>query len=268
MRQWKILVVDDEPLARRRLQLALAELGAPYVLVGQANGRATALQLIAQERPDILLLDIRMRDGTGFDVLEALSADHVPAVIFVTAFDEFAMRAFDVNAVDYLLKPVEFERLRLARDPAGEQRQGPPPTHPLADRPAELHRVIAALRASHHVEPVPRPENEFWIRRSTGGFVRVPARSIDWATIEEDYVRLHSNGRSYLLRDSIRGLAAKLDPRQFLQVHRSTLVRVDCVAEVVRGSSGLPEVVLTSGERLKVGRIYARSLRQRFRGMA
>lgn len=264
MRQWKILVVDDEPLARRRLQLALAELGAPYVLVGQANGRATALQLIAQERPDILLLDIRMRDGTGFDVLEALSADHVPAVIFVTAFDEFAMRAFDVNAVDYLLKPVEFERLRLALDRAVEKLDGRSST----DQLAELHRVIAALRASHHVEPVPRPENEFWIRRSTGGFVRVPARSIDWATIEEDYVRLHSNGRSYLLRDSIRGLAAKLDPRQFLQVHRSTLVRVDCVAEVVRGSSGLPEVVLTSGERLKVGRIYARSLRQRFRGMA
>jgi two-component system LytT family response regulator len=264
MRQWKILIVDDEPLARRRLQLALGELGDPYVLVGQATGRASALQLIEQERPDILLLDIRMRDGSGFDVLEGLSGEHVPAVIFITAFDEFATRAFDVNATDYLLKPVEFERLRLALDRAIEKLDG----RSGADQLAELHQVIAALRASHHVEPAPRPENEFWIRRSTGGFVRVPARSIDWATIEEDYVRLHTEGRSYLLRDSIRGLAAKLDPRQFLQVHRSTLVRVDCVAEVVRGSSGLPEVVLTSGDRLKVGRIYAKSLRQRFRGMA
>jgi two-component system LytT family response regulator len=264
MRQWKVLIVDDEPLARRRLQLALGEVGGPYVLVGEASGRASALQLIERERPDILLLDIRMRDGSGFDVLDALSADHVPAVIFVTAFDEFATRAFDVDATDYLLKPVEFERLRLALDRAVEKlgsRSG-------ADQLAELHRVIAALRATPAAEPPPPPESDFWIRRSTGGFVRVPAGSIDWAVIEEDYVRLHCNGRSYLLRDSIRGLAAKLDPRRFLQIHRSTLVRIDCIVEMVRGSSGLPEVVLTSGDRLNVGRIYARSLRRRFRGGA
>ena len=262
MNALKVLVVDDEPLARRRLQLGLAELGDAVELVGMAGGCAAARQMIASKHPDVVLLDVRMRDGTGFDVLDAIGEDGVPAVIFVTAFDEYAARAFEVNATDYVLKPVDFARLACAIERA---------RHDLASRDAgerlaELRRVVETLRA----DPAPKSaaENEFWIRRAAGGFVRVAAGDIDWAEIEEDYVRLHVGPASYLMRDSIRGLAAKLDPNRFMQVHRARLVRIDAVVQVAQSAGGLPEVVLTSGERLRVGRIYAKALRRRFRGIA
>lgn len=258
----KVLVVDDEPLARRRLQLGLAEMGNAVTLVGMANGCAAARKMIVAEAPDIVLLDVRMRDGTGFDVLDVIGEGGVPAVIFVTAFDEYAARAFEVNATDYVLKPVDFARLRAAIERARRDLA----TRDAGERLAELRRIVETLK--NPPEPPKASENEFWIRRGTGGFVRVAAGDIDWAEIEEDYVRLHVGEASYLLRDSIKGLAGRLEPDRFMQVHRSTLVRVDAVVSVAQGMSGLPEVVLRSGRRLKVGRIYAKALRKRFRGAA
>lgn len=261
MKPLRVLLVDDEPLARRRLQIALADMPELAVAAGAASSCETAVRQAEALAPDVMLLDIAMRDGTGFDVLNRLAQQPSPVVIFVTAFDHFAVRAFEASAVDYLLKPVAFDRLRTALERAREK---------LASRDAgeqidELRAVVATLRSAEPSVSQGRRESEFWIRRGSGGFVRVSAAAIDWVAVEDDYVRLHVGEQSHLLRESIRGLRTRLDPDAFIQVHRKTIVRLDAIREMTSGKRGAPEVILLSGERLHVGRVYARTLRQRFR---
>ena len=260
----RILIVDDEPLARRRLELILAELGVPETTVASAEGVASARAAISATPPDIILLDVRMRDGNGFDVLEDMPATAAPAVIFVTAFDDFAVRAFDVAAADYLVKPVSAERLRRALDRAEESL--------LTRSPAARRTLLERIAADAPARPGERPvndglETEFWIRRAGGDFVRLDVASIDYATVEEDYVRIFAAGRSYLLRESIRGLLARLDPNEFLQVHRSAIVRASELVEVAGGRFGQAEVVLRSGVRLPLGRVHGKVVQRLIRGM-
>ena len=258
----RIMIIDDEPLARRRLELILAELALPNVQLTQADGVASALAAINESPPDILLLDVRMRDGTGFDLLEELPAGAAPAVIFVTAFDDFAVRAFDIAAADYLVKPVSLERLKRALDRAGESLE----TRSPANRRALIDRIAADSPAKASERPASARESEFWIRRAGGDFVRLDVSAIDYAVVEEDYVRIFAGGRSYLLRESIRGLLARLDPDQFLQVHRSTIVRASALVEVARGRFGQSEVVLRGGERLPLGRVHGKAVQKLVRG--
>jgi len=257
----RILIVDDEPLARRRLELILVELALPVQSLIQADGVASALAAIGQSRPDILLLDVRMRDGTGFDVIERLPAGYAPAVIFVTAYDDFAVHAFEIEATDYLVKPVSLDRLRRALDRARQA---------LETRSAEARRqLLERIAAGAPDRPDAVPEgrvSEFWIRRAGGDFVRLDVASIDYAVVEEDYVRIFAAGRSYLLRESIRGLLARLDPEEFLQVHRSTIIRVSELQEVVRGRFGHVEVLLRGGQRLPLGRVYGKAVQRLVRG--
>lgn len=258
----RIMIIDDEPLARRRLELILSELALPGVQLTQADGVTSALAAITELPPDILLLDVRMRDGTGFDLLEELPAEAAPAVIFVTAFDDFAVRAFDIAAADYLVKPVSLERLRRAIDRAEESLA----TRSPANRRALLERIAADAPARPSERPTGTRESEFWIRRAGGDFVRLDVSAIDYAVVEEDYVRIFAGGRSYLLRESIRGLLARLDPDEFLQVHRSTIVRASALAEVARGRFGQAEVVLRGGERLPLGRVHGKAVQRLIRG--
>ena len=258
----RILIIDDEPLARRRLELILAEIDLPGVAVDQADGVMSALSAMADAPPDVLLLDVRMRDGTGFDLLEALPPDAAPAVIFVTAFDDFAVRAFDIAAADYLVKPVSVERLRLALERAKESLLNRSP----AARRALLERIAADSPARPNERPANGLESEFWIRRAGGDFVRLDVSAIDFAVVEEDYVRIHAGGRSYLLRESIRGLLSRLDPDEFIQVHRTTIVRTSELAEVVRGRFGQSEVVLRGGQRLPLGRVHGKAVQRLIRG--
>jgi two-component system LytT family response regulator len=251
----RVLTVDDEVLALRRLKLLLETI--PHVEhVGEADGFAGALARIANLAPDVVLLDIRMRDGNGFDLVDALARRPVvPAIIFISAFDRFAVRAFETSAVDYLLKPVERDRLAVALDKA-RKRRGEADAE---QRVAELQEIVRNLRSASDEGPSPF-ESEFWVRNGAG-FVRVPVDAIEWVGSEDEYVRLNTATGSWLMRGSIRQLEARLDPDRFVRVHRRSLVRKAAIAELRAPRLGRIEVVLRSGKRIATGRVYGKQLR-------
>lgn len=257
----RILIVDDEPLARRRLELLLAQLRAPADTVATADGVETAVASFAAAPADTVLLDVRMRDGTGFDVIRRLPEGAAPAIVFVTAFDDFAVRAFEIAAADYLVKPVGAERLGEALERAEHMLR----TRSPAQRRAALARLAAAAPGMPDAAPGDR-ETEFWIRRAGGDFVRLEAAAIDYAVVEEDYVRIFAGERSYLLRESIRGLLGRLDPEEFIQVHRSALIRRSELTEVARSRLGRAEVRLRGGQRLPLGRVHGKAIQRLLRG--
>jgi DNA-binding LytR/AlgR family response regulator len=215
------------------------------------------LALIEKLRPDVLLLDINMAGFGGFDVVEGLTAANAPLIIFVTAFDEYAVRAFQVSAIDYLLKPLEFDRLRAALDKART-------TLRLIDadeRTAELKELIATLRRDRQPAEQPRYETELWAPRGSG-FERVLVSQIDWIEAERDYVHLHTPGRSYLLRETMNGIQSRLDPDMFIRVHRSALVRIDRIGVICRPGYGRFSVQMTTGQEVPVGRTYVKKIRK------
>lgn len=253
----RVLTVDDEPLALRRLQVALEHI--PEIEhVGAARGRAEALRLIDKYEPDVVLLDVRMRDGNGFDVVEKLVKEDPPAVIFVSAFDDHAARAFEVRAIDYILKPVGFDRLCAALERARKDIA----TRTSQDRIAELAAVVRTLREEMRSVPPKRYETEFWVRRNVTGLVRVPIETIQWITADDDYVCLHTSVGNHLLRETIRGITERLDPAEFTRVHRSTIARISAISEVRRVGVSSREILLSNGERLKVGRVYQKLLKR------
>ena len=259
----KVLVVDDEPLALHRIRMICGEM-SDVDLVGRATSCRSAVAEIERTRPDILLLDIQMRDGTGFDVIEELPADIAPAVIFVSAFDHYAIQAFEARVADYVLKPVQFDRLKEAIGRASETRS----LANSAMQIEELKSVVATLRTKMR-EPSPqRYPSELWIRRNVTGLARVNVDNIEWVSSEDDYVRLHTPDGSYLMRASIRSLLTRVDPSQFIRIHRKTLVNKAAVKEVRRQRIGKVEIVLRSGERLSAGRVYAKQLRQSIAALA
>lgn len=254
----RILAIDDEPLALRRVRLICNDL--PDVeLVGEAGSCAIAQSEIARLRPDVLLLDIQMRDGSGFDLLDRLPIGHSPPeVIFVSAFDHYAIRAFEAQIVDYVLKPVQFDRLRDALQRARSRLAAKGSLNQIE----ELRSVVEALRANMRDAAAQRYETELWIRKNVTGFARVPVESIEWVSSEDDYVRVHTESGSHLLRASIRSLCDRIDPSLFIRIHRKTLVNRSAIKELKSQRVGRLEVVLRSGQKLATGRIYAKKLRQ------
>ena len=260
MNALRILTVDDEALALRRLKLLIQ--GMPQAEhVGEASGCVEALAMIDTLRPDVVLLDIKMRDGSGFEVVEALARrTNPPVVIFVTAFDHFAVRAFETAVVDYLLKPVERERLARALATAREQLRA----KDAEQRLAEMQEVVRNLRSLGHEGARPPFEMEFWLR-GAAGLVRVPVDSIDYVSSEDEYVAIHTAGASHLLRSSIRQFESRVEPHLFVRVHRRWLVRRTAIAELRTPRFGRAEVVLRNGKRLPAGRVYLKQLRQEVR---
>lgn len=253
----RVITVDDEPLALRRLHRMLEEV--PHVEhVGSASGCASALELIAREKPDLILLDVCMRDGTGFDLLDRLPDKLVPTVIFVTGFDIYATNAFDVRAVDYLLKPFDLARLRLALERARNTLDA---KHSV-ERIRELREVVISLREGLQARMPARFEQEFWIRRQGGGYVRIAAHDIDFVVADDDYVKIRTGGREHLMRETVKGMHARLDPQQFIRIHRSAVVRIAAVKEFRRNLAGGLEASMRDGSFLPVGRVYAKSLRK------
>jgi DNA-binding LytR/AlgR family response regulator len=251
----RILAIDDEPLALRRLAILLQTM-PDIEHVDEAKGVREALTKIDELAPDVVLLDIKMRDGSGFEVVEALTKRVVaPVVIFVTAFDRFAVRAFETAAVGYLLKPVEQERLALALQKARQRRNA----IDAEQRITELREILRSLRSDAD-EGDQRYESEFWLR-SGGGLVKVPIDSIEWVGSEDEYVRVHAASGSYLMRGSIRQLELRLDPQRFVRIHRQSLVRKAAIARLQSSSLGRTVVLLYSGTRLPAGRIYGKRLR-------
>ncbi|HEX2817283.1 MAG TPA: LytTR family DNA-binding domain-containing protein [Phenylobacterium sp.] len=274
----RVLIVDDEPLARRRLEILLRE-QAGVELVGAAADGFAARRMIAELSPEVVLLDIKMPGLTGLEVLDALGAERggpesretgVPIVIFVTAFDRFALDAFERAAFDYLLKPVEPARLSAslarAREALGERAA--------AERVQELEEVLRNLRSGPTPglaaagpavgAPDSAPTREAWAReiwiQERGGRTSLPVAAIDWVAAERDYVRIHTAGRSFLIRQSIGALAARLDPVVFLRVHRSSLVRADRIVRI-RHASGRGAVMLSTGAEIAVSRRHMGALK-------
>ncbi len=254
----RVLIVDDEPLARRRLEILLRE--QPGIdLTGAAADGAVARRMIAERAPDVVLLDIKMPGLTGLELLDALGPD-APIVIFVTAFDRFALDAFDRAAFDYLLKPVEPARLTAslarARKALAEKAA--------AERTRELEEILRNLRSGPAagvaaIEPASPYPREIWIQER-GGRISVPVAAIDWVAAERDYVRIHTGGRSFLVRLSIGALAETLDPDLFLRVHRSSLVRADRIVRI-RHTAGRGAVILSTGAEVAVSRRHMGALK-------
>ena len=253
----RVLAVDDEVLALRRIHLLLGNM-ANVDRVGEARGCAEAIRQIEALEPDVLLLDVQMRDGTGFDVIDKLPSGKPPLIIFVSAFDHYAVRAFETSAIDYVLKPVEFERLEAALDRARHRLTSFDSDLQLE----EMRAIIATLRANIRSQDSPRYETELWIRKNVTGFARVPVDSIEWVCSEDDYVRVHTRDASYLMRSSIRSLEGRLDPQFFARIHRRALVRKSAIREFRSPRFGATEVILQNGQRLPAGRVYAKTLRK------
>jgi two-component system response regulator AlgR len=232
----RVLVVDDEPLAIERLQLLLARIEG-VALAGTALAGEAALRLVEATEPDAILLDIAMPGMDGIDVARALArVAKPPVVIFVTAFDTFAVAAFDVEAVDYVMKPVAADRLARAIERARER---------LARRGEE---PAPEARMSKHLD-------EFWVSEARG-LVRLAAADVDRITAERDYMRLHVGKRSWLINHTIARLEEELDSARFVRLHRSAMVRRDFVAGLRRDETGRWYARLADGEEQKVGRLY------------
>jgi len=246
----RVLAVDDEPLALQRLEWCLRDL--PEIeLVGKARDGRRALELIRSVSPDVVLLDIEMPELNGFELIDALSDEEMPQVVFVTAFDHFAVRAFATGSVDYLLKPVEQERLRMALDRARTRIE-------LRDaqmRVGELKTLVNTLRQSRRAALETRYENELWVREGDSR-VRIPVNLVERIEADGDYVRLHVGGRVRLLRAKLGELAEQLDPRLFVRVHRSEIVRHDLVAAIRRQDSGRAFAILPGGREVPISKRY------------
>ncbi len=244
----RVLLIDDEPLAREGLRLWLAS-EPDVVIVGEAGSPREAIALILQERPDVVFLDVQMPEGDGFSILEAVGGEHVPEVIFITAHERHALRAFDLAAVDFLLKPVREERFRVALERArrewarGEDREGP----------ARLSALLDQVRGSSAETP---GRIERFAVRTRDRFIIVPARDVRWIGSAANYAELHLAEATHLVRATMSELEAGLDPRAFARIHRGTLVRVDCVREVIPSSHGDFDVVLTDGTVLRMSRRF------------
>jgi two-component system LytT family response regulator len=243
----RTLLADDEPLARERLRSLLQS--APDIeLVAECVDGADAVAGIEKHAPDLLLLDIQMPELDGFEVLQAI-ATPPPAIIFVTAYDAFALRAFEVAAVDYVLKPIEpvrFERsLERARAKLGGARPG-------------VDDAVAALLA--HVERERRGPERFVVRMgSRVSFVR--ADDVEWIEATGNYARLCAHGKTYLVRETMKSVEARLDPARFIRIHRSVIVHVDRIASMEPHLHGEWEVKMRDGTRFTSSRTHSDRLR-------
>ena len=255
----KAIVVDDEPLAVRRLQIALGRIGG-VELLGTASDGMGALELINSASPDLILLDIKMPIMDGFDFLKALaSSPVVPEVIFVTAYSDFAVRAFEEGAVGYVLKPIGHDQLRLAIERARVKLR----TSHAEERLAALSALLDTLQRR---EPPPEVsfEQDLWVDSGTG-MERVAIADVDWFEAAGDYVAIHRGQKEHLLHDSLRLLIQRLDPDEFARVHRTAIVRLKSIRALERGKFGALILCLGSGDRVPVSRTYKEALLSRIR---
>jgi two-component system LytT family response regulator len=263
----RAVIADDEPLARERLRVLLAERGGIDLVAECATG-VEAVAAVEREKPELLFLDVQMPELDGFGALEILGASmakkRMPRVIFVTAFDDYALRAFDVNAVDYLLKPFDRARFETAVARALDRVNGDGRT---ADTDAhdELRGLLAQLRAERDAmrkesHSLARGAARFVVR-SGGKLHLVKADDVDWIDADGNYVRLHVAGKAYLVRDKMKSIEARLDPGRFMRVHRSAIVNIDRIATLEPYFHGEYIVTMRDGARVTSSRTHSAGLR-------
>jgi two-component system, LytTR family, response regulator len=244
----RALIVDDEPLARRTIRDLLRE-DPDVEVVGECGSGAEAVGSIRKHQPDLLFLDIQMPGMSGFDVLSKVEHERIPAIVFVTAFDEYALRAFDVHALDYLLKPFTDERFREALAQAK--------SHVELKEVSRLSKSLRALlndRAAAEDAPKRKGFLTRFMIRLGSRVVFVNPSDVDWIEADNYYAKLHVAGKSHLLRVSMNELEEKLDPRTFLRIHRSSIINLDRVKELHQNPNGEYVVVLKDGTELKLSR--------------
>lgn len=247
----RAVVIDDEPLARERVRRFLEEV--PQIeLAGEADSGGGAVRLIRREDPDLVFLDIQLQDRDGFDVIRRIGTGRMPPVVFVTAYDEYALRAFDVGAVDYLLKPFDEERFRQAATQAIERVD----LESTAQRARRLEAVMEALEEVG-VEAGDAGYAERLLVHSRGAIRFVNTGGVRWVEAAGNYVRLHTvAGDTHLVRETMSRLEQKLDPDRFVRIHRSAMVNLEHVEELRHWSSGEYRVELDDGTELKLTRTY------------
>ncbi len=238
-REIRVLVADDEPLGRRGVRQLLAP-HRDITVVGEARNGAETLMALDALSPDLLFLDVQMPEMDGFEVLRARGADRMPAVVFVTAHDQFAVRAFEAQALDYLVKPLHVERFEAALQRVRERLQ--------LMEAAGLAARLAGLLEAEQAEREKRGVDRLLVPIATGELI-VPVETIDWIAADDYYARLHVGPGSHLLRESLASLETRLDPRRFVRVHRSAIVQIGRIRELHSD-----EVVLHNGTRLPVSR--------------
>ncbi|HZS04677.1 MAG TPA: LytTR family transcriptional regulator DNA-binding domain-containing protein [Blastocatellia bacterium] len=245
----RTLIVDDEPLPRERIRTLLAGY-RDIEMIGECRDGREAVNAILTERPDLVFLDIRMPELDGFEVIKAVNPEYLPAIIFVTAFDEHAIRAFEVNAIDYLLKPINPARFEKAVRRAIDRltqggARGP-------DR--KLLDFVERLRAGQQYA------TRFVVRSGPRlSFVR--ASDVDWIDVADNYVRLHVSGREHLVRDTLKSVESQLDPESFVRVHRSIIINLDRVESVEPWFHGEYAVTMKDGAKFTTSRSYSERLR-------
>lgn len=243
----RTLIVDDEPLARDKLRAFLAR-HPEFEVAGEAGDGLTAVRLLDELRPDLVLLDIQMPEMDGFEVLASVEAEPLPYIIFVTAFDHYAVQAFEVGAIDYLLKPVAPDRFDQALERAKLQlNRG---ADDLADRLA---------RALEQVAPA-RPRVERFLVKDQGRSRFVPASEVEWIEAAGNYLKLHTAGGIHLVRATMKEIESRLDSARFARVHRTSIVNVDRIQYLEPWSHGDQLIVMKSGEKLMLSRRFRERL--------
>jgi two-component system LytT family response regulator len=245
------LIVDDEPLARERIR-DLLQTDEDVQVIGECADGKAAVEAIEQQKPDLLFLDVQMPKLDGFGVLEAVVPEEMPVAIFVTAYDRYALRAFEVHALDYLLKPFDRERfqhaVQRAKGQLAKQKNG------------ELNqRLVALLEDVKQQKPLER-----LVIKSSGKVYFLRIEEIDWIEAAGNYLKLHVGEETHLYREKLSALEARLDAEQFLRIHRSTIVNVERIQELQPWFHGDYVVMLRNGQQLTMSRSYRHKLQELF----
>jgi len=254
----RVAIIDDEPLARQRIEDLLAKDPSVSIIGTAANGN-DAVELIRDEHPDLVFLDVQMPGMTGLQVVETIGAEAMPATIFVTAFDQFALKAFDVAAVDYLVKPFDDDRFAQAFRRARRAIE-------LEETQKMTQRLLSLMQSSESAAPPAAPKSEYLDRisvESRGQIRVVPVDRIDYITASGPYAELHAAGRTFAIRERMQTLEEKLDPGVFFRIHRSVIVRLDRIDTLLHSAGGDYGVRLKDGTELSVSRNRREELEQR-----
>jgi two-component system, LytTR family, response regulator len=242
--RFRVAIVDDEAPARSRLRRLLAD-HPDFQLVGEASNGKQAVALLQQEQPDLVFLDVQMPQMNGLDVCRALGGDRLPRIIFVTAYDQYALQAFEVHAIDYLLKPFDRERFERSLAHAREQLRGAAAAAP----DAHLAAFLADLQATQN-----KPARLAF--KSEGRVIFVRTDEIHWLEAEGNYVRLHAPGGAHLLRETLARLEEQLPGHRFMRISRSVIVNLDRIKEIQPLFYGDHVVILLDGTKLTLSRSY------------
>jgi two-component system LytT family response regulator len=252
-RKLTALIVDDEPLARERL-MGLLSAEPDIEVLGECRDGEEAVSVIHDRHPDLVLLDVEMPRMNGFQVIDTIGADEMPMVIFVTAYDQHAIRAFEVRALDYLLKPFDRTRFTDALQRARAQIE--------TQTTGDLGRRLIALMKDLKREP---PKTDRLVVKSGGRLFFLRADEVDWIEAAGNYVRLHVGAQAHLLRETMNGIEARLDPERFFRIHRCRIVNVERIQEMQPWLNGEYSVVPRSGVRLTLSRGYRERLQEKLK---